>query len=130
MIEREKYVISNFIMQNDDLPKTVTQTAYPYSDNSTAIELAVYESISDKAILPDLDLATEITSFELKTDKPISRNTRIVINMTFDNAGLLTIDAEEMDHNTKLHATFNVKNSLNDGELRLALARSEKSKVE
>ena len=131
MLDRDKkQVISNFIMQNDDLPRTVTQTAYPHEDNSDAISLAVYESISDKELLYDLELATEITSFELKTDKPMSRNTRIVINMTFDNTGLLTIDAEEMDHNTKLHATFQVKNSLNAGEMRMALERSERSKVE
>ncbi len=127
---QERHYIHNMIMQNDNLPNSVTlHDVHPHRGGSGVV-FAVYESLSDQQELYDESLATEITSFELNTDVPMTTNTELVVSMTFDNAGLLTVDAEEMDHHTKLHASFNVKNSLNDKELRIAMARSKNSTVE
>lgn len=128
--DNDRDYIRNMIMQNDNLPKTVTlEEVHPHRDGGGVL-FPVFESISDQTKLYDESLATEITRFELNTNVPMTTRTDITVSMTFDNAGLLTVDAEEMDHHTKLHATFNVKNSLNDNELRLAMSRSKNSTVE
>lgn len=125
----DKHYIGNLIMQNDNLPKTVTKTVNPHSDGAGVI-FPVYESMSDQERMYDESLATEITTFELNTEVPMTTMTKIAMQLTFDNSGLLTLDAEEMDHHTKLHATFKVKNSLDDSEMKVAMARSRNSKVE
>jgi hypothetical protein len=60
----------------------------------------------------------------------LPKGTPIEVKMTLNNSGLITIEAEEQADHTKANFTFQIKNSLDENEMKNAMLRSSASKVE
>lgn len=122
--------VANFIFQNDTLPNTVVKR-FPMSGDSWGVSLELYESLSDQEILENYEeLATEMTVFHMEFDNLVKEGTPIEIQMTLNNSGLITIEAEETKSHKKASFTFQIKNSLDENEMKNAMLRSSASKVE
>lgn len=123
-------VVANFVFQNDTLPNTVVKS-FPMHGDSWGVSLELYESLSDQEILENYkELATEMTVFHMEFDNLVKKGTPIEIQMTLNNSGLITIEAEETKSHKKARFTFQIKNSLDENEMKNAMLRSSASKVE
>lgn len=128
--EENQPVVANFVFQNDTLPNTVVKR-FPMHGDSWGVSLELYESLSDQEILENYEeLATEMTVFHMEFDNLVKKGTPIEIQMTLNNSGLITIDAEETKSHKKARFTFQIKNSLDENEMKNAMLRSSASKVE
>ncbi|WP_455148228.1 Hsp70 family protein [Clostridium sp.] len=128
--EENQPVVANFVFQNDTLPNTVVKR-FPMHGDSWGVSLELYESLSDQEILENYkELATEMTVFHMEFDNLVKKGTPIEIQMTLNNSGLITIDAEETKSHKKARFTFQIKNSLDENEMKSAMLRSSASKVE
>lgn len=122
--------VSNFIFQNDTLPCTEVKVFDTIADG-TGVQFPLYESLSDQKLLENYkDLATEMTVFQMEFDKVLPKGTEIEVKMTLNNSGLITIEAEELTNHKKANFTFQIKNSLDENEMKNAMLRSSASKVE
>ena len=123
-------VVANFVFQNDTLPNTVVKR-FPMHGDSWGVSLELYESLSDQEILENYEeLATEMTVFHMEFDNLVKEGTPIEIQMTLNNSGLITIEAEETKSHKKASFTFQIKNSLDENEMKNAMLRSSASRVE
>lgn len=128
--EENQPVVANFVFQNDTLPNTVVKR-FPMHGDSWGVSLELYESLSDQEILENYkELATEMTVFHMEFDNLVKKGTPIEIQMTLNNSGLITIEAEETKSHKKARFTFQIKNSLDENEMKNAMLRSSTSKVE
>lgn len=128
--EENQPVVANFVFQNDTLPNTVVKR-FPMHGDSWGVSLELYESLSDQEILENYkELATEMTVFHMEFDNLVKKGTPIEIQMTLNNSGLITIEAEETKSHKKARFTFQIKNSLDENEMKNAMLRSSASKVE
>lgn len=128
--EENQPVVANFVFQNDTLPNTVVKS-FPMHGDSWGVSLELYESLSDQEILENYkELATEMTVFHMEFDNLVKKGTPIEIQMTLNNSGLITIEAEETKSHKKARFTFQIKNSLDENEMKNAMLRSSASKVE
>ena len=129
--ERTKQkAVSNFVFQNDTLPCTEVKMFDTVADGR-GVQFPLYESLSDQKLLENYkDLATEMTVFQMEFARVLPKGTPIEVKMTLNNSGLITIEAEEQADHTKANFTFQIKNSLDENEMKNAMLRSGASKVE
>ena len=71
-----------------------------------------------------------MTVFQMEFDRVLPKGTEIEVKMTLNNSGLITIEAEELVNHKKANFTFQIKNSLDENEMKNAMLRSSASKVE
>ena len=122
--------ITNFIFQNDELPKEETKTFTTRADNQTCVDLKLYESLGNEEDIEDLETATLITKIRMNFVQSVPIETPIVVTIRLENSGLIYVDAEEQKYHSKLNATYQTKNGLNEEEFASALQRSNNSTVE
>lgn len=122
--------ISNFIFQNDVLPKTDTQTFATLNDNQSGTVFDIYESIGHEPRIDNLDTATKITSIQMDFVEAVPKGTKIVTTIRLENSGLLFVEAEEMLNHSKLNASYEIKNALSKTEMAAARGRVGNSTVE
>lgn len=129
VLRNDKPVVSNFIYQNDTLPKSmekIVSTRY----TGSGISIKLYESLSGDEIIENFGLATQMTVFEMDFVREVPAGTDVRIVLTLDNSGLIMIDAEELLYHSKLNASFQIKNSLSESEMAAAKSRSERAYIE
>lgn len=126
----KKPYISNFIFQNDTLPKTDTQTFCTLENNQTGVKFDVYESLGSDARIDNFDNATKITTIYMKFEKPVPVDTEIITTMRLENSGLLYVEAEEQLYHSKLKTSFEIANTLSESEKMQAKERAKNSTVE
>ncbi|MCC8162015.1 MAG: Hsp70 family protein [Lachnospiraceae bacterium] len=127
---REKEFISNFIFQNDPLPRKETKTFYPTATNQNQVDLELYESTGHDEEIRNLENATQITVFAMKFVKRVPMSTEVVITLRLENSGLIYVDAEEMKFHSKLNATYDVKNALSEEEMDEAKDRARRATID
>ncbi len=127
---REKEFISNFIFQNDPLPRKETKTFYTTAPNQNQVDLELYESTGHDEEIRNLENATQITVFAMKFVKRVPMSTEVVITLRLENSGLIYVDAEEMKFHSKLNATYDVKNALSEEEMDEAKDRARRATID
>ena len=126
-------MIANFIKQNDKLPMSEEQTFVTLDENQSGVKLSLFETfgadkeITDKAKVEGL---TPVTEFSLTLEKAVPKGTEILVKMTLNNSGLISIYAEDMCTHTKLEAEYQVKNGISDKEKEDAVNRAKHALVE
>ncbi len=122
--------ITNFIFQNDELPKEATKTFTTRADNQVGVDLEIYESLGNEEKIEELETANLITTIRMDFVQSVPIATPIVVTIRLENSGLIYVDAEEQKYHSKLNATYQTKNGLDEDELASALQRSNNSTVE
>lgn len=126
----KKDVINNFIYQNDELPKEETKRFATLDDNMSGIDIEIYESLGNEEIIEDIETGNLITTIRMDFVESVPKGTKILMTIRLENSGLIYVDAEEQKYHSKLNATYQTKNGLDEDELASALQRSNNSTVE
>ncbi|MFI3177230.1 MAG: Hsp70 family protein [Eubacteriales bacterium] len=129
ILENDRLVIRNMLMINDKIPATVAQTFATVSDNQSGISIEIYESLSTEEII-EIDGKEPLTIIAMKFTKSVPMGTAVTIQIALDNAGIMSIIAEELLHHSRLDTTFALSNQMTEEERNLAINRMAVANVE
>lgn len=135
-ISGDKEIIANFILHNDELPKTVEQVFGIYSDDTRSLPLDLYETTSSEMTIDDPKQVQEILkkpvkSYTMNIDGVLNREDHLVVKITIENNGLLTLEAEDSKYHKKASFSYDTSTGgMGEEELRIAKASESKSTVE
>lgn len=127
--ERDRLIIVNMLMINDELPATKRQEFFTAYKNQTDVEINIYEtrSTEDKTEIEDRQ---PITRIPMKFQRAVPQGTPVIVTFGLDNSGILHVVAEEQMYYSKLDTTFQLSNQLSDAEIRKAGNRLAAANVE
>lgn len=125
--------IVNFIKQNDSLPAVKEEHFQTKDDNQSTVSLKLYETFGNDDSISELskvEALEAVTEFVLTIEKPVPKGTGIIVKMTLNNSGLMTIYAEDEMYHSKLNAEYQVKNGMSDSEKAAAEERARYAVVQ
>ncbi len=127
--ENNRMVINNMLMINDKIPATVSQSFVTVSNNQSGISIEIYESLSTEKII-EIDGKEPLTTIEMNFTQSVPQDTPVNIRIALDNAGIMSVIAEELLNHSRLDTTFALSNQMSEEERNLAINRMATANVE
>ena len=107
-------MISNIIYQNAKLPITDEKEYSTHSDNQSGLTLDLYETTASEDITDrkEVERLKPVASFDMKFKTRVPKNTPLMVKMTLNNSGLLSISAVELLNNSTLDVEYKIGGGL------------------
>lgn len=115
----DQEMISNIIYQNAKLPITDEKEYSTHSDNQSGLTLDLYETTANEDITDrkEVERLKPVASFDMKFKTRVPKNTPLLVKMTLNNSGLLSISAVELLNNSTLDVEYKIGGGLSKTQI-------------